>query len=82
MGARKRRAPGSTILNQPYRRRVSTDRLNRENRQLVVSLEDEPGPTPGQTLMQSYPEIRFRRERGGDNVKHVNAILLAYETKK
>ena len=30
IGARKRRAPGNTILSQPYRRRVSTDRLNRE----------------------------------------------------
>ena len=29
IGARKRRARGSTILNQPCRRRVSTDRLNR-----------------------------------------------------
>ena len=27
IGARKRRAPGNTILSQPYRRRVSTDRL-------------------------------------------------------
>ena len=27
IGARKRRAPGNIILSQPYRRRVSTDRL-------------------------------------------------------
>ena len=30
IGARKKRAPGNTILSQPYRRPVSTDRLNRE----------------------------------------------------
>ena len=45
--ARKRRAPGNTILSQPYRRRISTDiRLNREGSQLAISLEGEPGPTP------------------------------------
>ena len=37
IGARKRRAPGNTIiLSQPYRRRVSTDRLNREGSQLLI----------------------------------------------
>ena len=42
---------GNTILNQPYRRRVSTDRLNREDSQSTASLEGEPGPTPaGKTL--------------------------------
>ena len=39
IGARKRRAPGNTILTQPYRRRVSTDRLDREGSQLAASLE-------------------------------------------
>ena len=69
IGARKRRAPGNTILSQPYRRRVSTDRLNRESSQLAASLEGEPGPTPaGKTLPHSYPETRFRRERARDNV--------------
>ena len=64
IGARKRRAPGNTILSQPYRRRVSTDRLNRKGSQLAASLEGEPGPTPaGKTLPRSYPETRFRRER-------------------
>ena len=64
IGARTRRAPGNTILSQPYRRRVSTDRLNREGSQLAASLEVEPGPTPaGKTLPHSYPETRFRRER-------------------
>ena len=63
IGARKRRAPGNTILSQPYRHRVSTDRLNREGSQLAASLEGEPGPTPvGKTLPHSYPETRFRRE--------------------
>ena len=65
IGARKRCAPGNTvILSQPYRRRVSTDRLNCEGSQLTASLEGEPGPTPaGKTLPHSYPETRFRRER-------------------
>ena len=67
IGARKRRAPGNTILSQPYRHRVSTDRLNREGSQLAASLENEPGPTPGgKTLPHSYPETRFRRERARD----------------
>ena len=35
IGARKRRAPGNTILSQPY---GSTDRLNREGSQLPASL--------------------------------------------
>ena len=66
LGLGKRRAPGNTIiLSQPYRRRVSTDRLNREGSQLTASLEGEPGPTPaGKTLPHSFPETsRFRRER-------------------
>ena len=65
IGARKRCAPGNTIiLSQPYRRRVSTDRLNRKGSQLTASLEGDPGPTPaGKTLLHSYPETRFRRER-------------------
>ena len=47
IGSQKRRAPGNTIIpSQPYRRRVSTDRLNREGSQLAASLEGEPGPTP------------------------------------
>ena len=63
IGARERRGPGNTILSQPYRRRVSTDRPNREGSQLAASLEGEPGPTPtGKTLPHSYPETRYRRE--------------------
>ena len=34
-----------TILNQPYRRRVSADGLNRKDSQLAASLEGEAGPT-------------------------------------
>ena len=64
IGARKGRTPGNTILSQPYRRHVSTDRLNREGSQSAASLEGEPGPTHGgKTLPHSYPETRFRRER-------------------
>ena len=50
------RAPGmNTILNQPNRRRVSTDRLNHEDIQTVLSLEGESSPTPaGKTLSRSY----------------------------
>ena len=67
IGARKGRARWNTILSQPYRRRVSTDRPNREGSQLAASLEGEPGPTPaGKTLPHSYPEARFRRERVRD----------------
>ena len=64
IGARKRRTPENTILSQPYCRRVSTDRPNRESSQLAAPLEGEPGPTPaGKTLAHPYPETRFRRER-------------------
>ena len=67
IGARKRRAPGNTILSQPYRRRASTNRLNQEGSQLAACLEGEPGPRPaGKTLPHSYPETRFRRERARD----------------
>ena len=44
--ARRRRAPGTTILSQPYRRRVSTDKLDREGSQLAASLEGKPGLAP------------------------------------
>ena len=50
------RTPGNTILSQPCRRRVSTDRLNREDSQLAASIEGEPGPTPtGNTLTYLNP---------------------------
>ena len=35
IGARKRRTPENTILSQPYCRRVSTDRPNRESSQIL-----------------------------------------------
>ena len=68
LGLGKRRVPGNTIiLSQPYRRHVSTDRLNRKGSQLAASLEGEPGPTPaGKTLPHSFPETRFWRERARD----------------
>ena len=67
--ARKRRALGNTIPSQPYRRRVSTDRLNHDDSQLAASLEGEPGPTPaGKTFPHSYPETRFRRVRARDDI--------------
>ena len=68
IGAGKRRAPGNTILSQPYRRRLSTDRLNCEGGRLAASLEGEPGPiSAGKTLPHSYPEPRFWRERAREN---------------
>ena len=67
VGARKRRTPENTILSQPYCRRVSTDRPNREGGQLAASLAGEPGPTPARkTLPHSYSKTRFRRERARD----------------
>ena len=67
----------NTILNQPYRRRVSTDRLNRDDSQLAASLEGEPGPTPaGKTLPHSYPETRFRRERARGRCPSACHLLL------
>ena len=53
-----------TTLNQPNRRHVSTNRLNRVDRQLVSSLEGESDPTStGKTLSHSYSKTNFRRER-------------------
>ena len=76
IGARKRRAPGNTILSQSYRRSVSTDRLNREGSQLAASLEGEPGPTPaGKTLPLSYPETRFQRERARDWLCYTEVVF-------
>ena len=80
LGLGKRRAPGNTIiLSQPYRRRVSTDRLNREGSQLAASLEGEPGPTPaGKTLPHSFPETS-RSQRSTNNVngsRHGGSPLL------
>ena len=48
-----------------YRRRVSTDRPNREGSQLAASLEGELGPTPaGKTLPHSYRETTGFEGRG------------------
>ena len=83
LGLEKRRAPGNTIiLSQPYRRRVSTDRLNREGSQLAASLEGEPGPTPaGKTLPHSFPETsRFRRERARDIINYSIELLIVHHS--
>ena len=78
IGARKRRTPENTILSQPYCRRVSTNRPNREGSQLAASLEGEPGPTPaGKTLPHSYPETRFRRERAREVCGHKGSSHLS-----
>ena len=79
IGAWKRRAPGNTIiLSQPYRRRVSTNRLNREGSPLTASLEGEPGPTPaGKTLPHSYPETRFRSF--GESRHEMSTTLLVVQ---
>ena len=78
-GARERRAPGNTILNQPYRRRVSTDRLNRDGSQLAAFLEGEPGPTPfGKTFPHSYPETRFRGERTRGSVTYIVTTEIGF----
>ena len=84
IGARKRRTPENTILSQPYCRRVSTDRSDREGSQLAASLEGEPGPTPaGKTLPHSYPETRFRRERARDAIlSNVNPALGHKEVRR
>ena len=79
-GARKRRTPRNAILSQPYRSRVSADRLKREGSQLAASLEREPGPTPaGKTLPHSYPETRFWRERARGTVcMYVCCMVIKY----
>ena len=46
IGARKRRTPENTIISQPYCRRVSTDRSDREGSQLAASLEVSPALLP------------------------------------
>ena len=82
IGARKRRAPGNTILSRPCHRRVSTDKLNREGSQLTASLEGDPGPTPaGKTLPHSYPETSFRRERARVQYEEYTSWLRISETK-
>ena len=82
IGARKRRTPENTILSQPYCRRVSTNRSDREGSQLAASLEGEPGPTPaGKTLPHSYPETRFPRERARDRwMRRVIFYLFIFRT--
>ena len=78
-GARKRRAPGITILSQPYRRRVSTYRLKREGSQLAPSIQGELGPIPGgETVSHSYAEARIRRERARGSCVYVSICSATY----
>ena len=54
----------NTIFNQLNRCRVSTNRLNREDTELVTSLRGESSPKfAGKTLSYAYPKTRFRRKR-------------------
>ena len=78
----KRRTSENTILSQPYCRRVSTDRPNRESSQLAASLEGEPGPTPaGKSLPHSYPKTRFWRERArGCSSERLRVLTVLLET--
>ena len=73
IGARKRRTPENTILSQPYCRRVSTVRANRESSQLAASLEGEPGPTPaGKTL----PHIPRNQVSEGEGTRQQQQQLM------
>ena len=58
----------NTILNQSNHRHISTDSLDREDSQLVASLEGDSSPTrpTGKTHPYSNPNTRFRRERARD----------------
>ena len=76
----------NSILNQPYRRRVSTDQLNRKDSQLSGSLEGEPGPTPaGKTLPYSYTPNKYNYLPSPSTVTTINflkknTILIHYTT--
>ena len=59
----------NTILSPSNRRRVSIDRLNREDRQLVVSLlEGGSGPKPAGKALPHYlhPKTKIRKESARD----------------
>ena len=66
----------NTILNQPNRRRVSTDRLNRVDSQLVASLDAEftalnPTERPSHTLIpqKQVSEGRGQHENSSCNIR-------------
>ena len=65
IGAREEAHWMNTIINQSNRRRrVSTDRLNHFNSQLVEGLEvGSSSISTGKTLPHSYPKTRILRER-------------------
>ena len=72
IGARKRCAPGNTIiLGQPYRRRVSTDRLNREGSQLTASLlRVSPALHPPEKFSHTHTPKPGFGGRGHDSVNN------------
>ena len=76
IGARKWRTPENTILSQPYCRRVSTDRPNREGSQLAASLEGEPGI---KRLSFAY-DMRMIRIRKIDHVFEKNVSARHFST--
>ena len=78
LGLGKRRAPGNTIiLSQPYRCRVSTDRLNREGSQLAASLEGEPGPTPAGKALTIILSQPYRCRVSTDRLNREGSQLAA-----
>ena len=66
IGARKRRRHRNTILSRPYRRRISTDRPNREGSQLAASFEGGPALHPPERLSHTHtPKSGFGRRGHG-----------------
>ena len=66
------------ILNQPNCRRVSTNRPNRVNSQLVEILEGVSGPTPaGKTFFILVPQKPIFGGRGHDsfNKKYASFVI-------
>ena len=66
----------NSILNQPDRLRVSTDRLNRVHSQLVEALKVTPALSPPEKTQHSYSNNKFSRTRAGDDVDII--VVLAY----
>ena len=62
------------ILNQPYRRRVSFDRLSRENSEVAASHGGESGPTPaGKPFPHSSPNKPYFGGRGHEELRYVTS---------
>ena len=57
--------------DQPYRRRISTDQMNRGDSQLAASLEGEPGPTSaGKTLPRPFKKKKISLIADGPHHYH------------